>query len=62
MRILVREEIININYTSEETPEPPDTIFEIAVPQIHGDFILDKITNDVELTDDQRYIPGKIYT
>jgi hypothetical protein len=54
MRHLVREEIQNLNYTSEKTPEPPDTIFEIAVPQIHDDFILDKIAKDIDSTDDQR--------
>ena len=54
MRVLVREEIPIIKYSSEITAEPPDKIFEIAVPLIQDDCIFNAIANDIELTDDQR--------
>ena len=54
MRIF-REENIVINYTSDTTPDPPDTIFVTSVPLIDDNNIFNVIANHKSLTDNQRY-------
>ena len=54
MRLLEREETPIIIYSIEKTHDPPDSTFEIAVPSIQDDCIINAIVNDLEITDDQR--------
>ena len=55
MRVLEREEITVIKYSSEKTMDPPDQLFEKSVPLVHDDSIFNSIINELEGTDDQRY-------
>ena len=54
MRIF-REEDPIINYTRDNTPEPPDSTFVKSVPLVNDDFIFDIIAKHLDLTDHQRY-------
>jgi hypothetical protein len=56
MRIF-REENIIIKHLADITPDPPDTIFVIAVPLVHNDNIFDVINKHEELSADQRFPP-----
>ena len=51
---LFREENKTINYKSETTPDPPDTIFVKSVPLVRDDTIFNFIANHKDLTDHQR--------
>ena len=55
MRVIQREEILTIKYSSEKTVDPPDQLFEKSVPLVHDDLIFNLITNESESTDYQRY-------
>ena len=52
---LFREETKNIQYESEITPDPPDTIFGTSVPLVYDNKIFDSIDNHLDLTDHQRF-------
>jgi hypothetical protein len=60
MRIF-REENKIINYSSDTTPDPPDSAFVTSVPLIDDDSIFNTIANHESLTDDQRYTLEKLF-